>query len=291
MGKLPEHLKRLYPFSSNWIDTPGGKQHYLDEGQGEVVVMLHGNPTWSFFYRTVIQKLSPNFRCIVPDHIGMGLSDKPQKGFSYQLKDHIENVVRLIEHLKIERFNLIVHDWGGAIGMGLAERFPDRIGKLVVMNTAAFRSQNIPKRIAICKLPLIGEFIVRAFNGFAWPATWMASEQKLSLQVKAGYLFPYSNWKTRIATHRFVKDIPLSSTHPSYETLLKIEEGLSQFQNNPMLLLWGMKDFCFDETFLREWQKRFPKAKTVELANADHYLLEDAPEETCREIQRFFVDA
>ncbi|WOO39585.1 alpha/beta fold hydrolase [Rubellicoccus peritrichatus] len=289
MEKLPDHLKKLYPFTSNWIDTPGGKQHYVDEGEGEVVVMLHGNPTWSFFYRNLIKELSQNYRCIVPDHIGMGLSDKPQKGFNYQLSDHIENVVRLLEHLKVERFNLIVHDWGGAIGMGLAERFPNRVGKIVVMNTAAFRSQNIPKRIAICKLPIIGEFIVRGFNGFAWPATWMASRKKLSLQVKAGYLFPYHDWKSRIATHRFVQDIPLSEKHPSYATLLKVEQSLSKFQNNRMLLLWGIQDFCFDDTFLREWQKRFPKAETVELSNAGHYLLEDAPDETLERIQAFLA--
>lgn len=261
--------------------------HYVDEGQGEVVLMLHGNPTWSFFYRQLIRDLSPSFRCLVPDHIGMGLSDKPQKNFSYQLSDHIDNVVRLIESQNIKRFHLIVHDWGGAIGMGIAERIPERVGSIVVMNTAAFRSKNIPKRIAVCKIPLLGEFIVRAFNGFAWPATWMAVRKQLSLQVKAGYLFPYNNWKNRIATHRFVQDIPLSPNHPSYAALLKVEEGLKQFRTRPMLILWGMHDFCFDVTFLREWQERFPDAETVELPEAGHYLLEDAPEAVSGKIASF----
>ncbi len=288
--ELPEVISKLYPFTPKTLEVVGGRMSYVDEGQGEAVLMLHGNPTWSFFYRNLINGLKHRYRCIAPDHIGMGLSDKPGQGFDYRLASHIDNVARLVKEIGLERFHLVVHDWGGAIGMGLAERFPERVGKLVVMNTAAFRATRIPGRIALCRTPLLGELYVRGLNGFAGPATWMATNRPLDLAAKAGYLYPYRDWASRIATHRFVKDIPMKPSHPSYDTLKGIEEGLEALQSKAMLLLWGMKDFCFDVTFLREWQKRFPAAKTVELHDAGHYLLEDRRDTCLINIENFLDD-
>lgn len=287
MRAVPESLQKEYPFASHYLALPGGRMHYVDEGQGEAVVMLHGNPTWSFFYRDLVKRLSPGYRCIVPDHLGMGFSDKPAKGFRYRLADHIANVSRLVDHLGLEHFHLVVHDWGGAIGMGLAERFPLSVRKLVVMNTAAFPSKRLPLRIAVCRWPVLGALLVRGFNGFAWPATWMAVRRELPLAVKAGYLAPYNSWANRIGVHRFVQDIPMSPRHPSYGTLAGLEQGLAVVRDRPMLLLWGMRDFCFDESFLRTWQKYFPGAVTHELPEAGHYLMEDAPEETLPVIEDF----
>lgn len=286
MAELPPEIRALYPFESHWLETPAGKLHYVDEGSGEAVIMLHGNPTWSFFYRDLIKDLSPTHRCIAPDHIGCGLSDKPQD-WSYRLQDHINHVLALIEHLGLESFSLVVHDWGGAIGMGVAEALPDKVKRFVVMNTAAFRSKHIPWRIAACKVFVVGEWLVRGFNGFAWPATWMAASKPLSKDVKAGYLFPYNNWANRIATHRFVADIPLRPNHPSYDSLVRVEEGLAQFKDRPMLILWGQKDFCFNDLFLDEWRERFPEAQTKIFPEANHYVLEDAGEEARQAIAGF----
>lgn len=284
---IPDWLKSDYPFAPQWLKVPGGQLHYLDEGEGVPVVMLHGNPTWSFFYRNLIKELRPEFRCLVPDHIGMGLSDKPQSGYDYTLAERIRDMVLLVEHLELEKFHLIVHDWGGAIGMGLAEHFRERVGHIVVMNTAAFRSKRIPPSIALCKVPLIGDCIVRGLNGFALPATRMAVARPMSKTIRSGYIYPYQDWQSRIATHQFVKDIPLKTSHPSYAKLLEIEQGLEALHERPILLLWGMKDFCFDKTFLRQWQHRFPDAQSKELKNAGHYLLEDAPEQCNETIRRF----
>lgn len=286
MDKLPDSIRALYPFQSHWLKTPVGNMHYVDEGSGEAVIMLHGNPTWSFFYRDLIKDLSATHRCIAPDHIGCGLSDKPQK-WSYRLQDHIDHVLALIEKLGLESFSLVVHDWGGAIGMGVAEALPERVKRIVVMNTAAFRSQRIPLRIAACKVFVIGEWLVRGFNAFAWPATWMAASKPLPKDVKAGYLFPYDNWANRIATHRFVADIPLRPSHPSYATLVRIEAGLAQFKDRPMLILWGQKDFCFNDLFLHEWRERFPEARTKLFPEANHYVLEDAGQDARRAIFDF----
>ena len=260
--------------------------HYLDEGEGMPVILLHGNPTWSFMYRELVKHLRSDFRCIVPDHMGCGLSEKPQK-YTYRLKDHIDNLLLLIEHLGLESFHLVVHDWGGAIGFGAALQVIDRVKRIQVLNTAAFRSNRIPLSIRLCRIPLLGELWVRGCNGFALPATRMAVEKKLSENVKQGYLFPYFDWDNRIATHRFVKDIPLSKGHVSYPELLRIEEGLAQFKEHPLNILWGGKDFCFNKAFYEEWRHRFPNASAHCLPDAGHYLLEDATEVCLERIAEF----
>ncbi|TNE96653.1 MAG: alpha/beta fold hydrolase, partial [Deltaproteobacteria bacterium] len=185
---IPQYLKQEYPFKSLSFNLDNKyRMNYLDEGKGEAVVMLHGNPTWSFYYRNLVKGLNNDYRIIVPDHIGCGLSDKPQS-YGYNLKNHIDNLEKLLDHLGIQSFHLIVHDWGGAIGMGLATRYPKRVKSITLLNTAAFTDARIPTRINICKIPVIGERLVRHFNGFAWPATFMAVEKKLPSDIKKGYL-------------------------------------------------------------------------------------------------------
>ncbi len=276
-----------YPFASNIIEIEGNRYHYLDEGSkdDEVIIMLHGNPTWSFYYRNIVKSLSSTHRCIVPDHIGCGLSDKPQD-YAYTLEKHVSNVLALLKHLEISKFKLLVHDWGGAIGMGVATQRPSDVTGIIYLNTAAFRSLDIPKRIALCKLPVIGEPMVRAFNAFAWPATFMTTTTPLKKHVKEGYLHPYNNYKNRIATARFVKDIPLSSKHPTYELLQDIEEKLPSL-SCPKIFLWGAKDFCFNMDFLARWREIFPEDKVVVYENAGHYVIEDEKENCIKEIKGF----
>lgn len=284
-------LKEQYPFQSHWLELDGLRYHYLDEGPGDAppVVMLHGNPTWSFYYRQLIPPLSQNHRVIVPDHIGCGLSDKPQT-YPYTLEQHIKNVERLIAQLKLRQVTLVVHDWGGVIGMGYATRHPENISRFVIFNTAAFVLPKIPKRIRMCRVPLFGSFLVRGLNAFAGLATFMAvsQPQRMTPQVRAGYLAPYNNWRNRIAIYRFVQDIPLEEDHPSRATLVQIEAGLAQFQQHPMLIIWGADDFCFTALdFLAEWQRRFPQAQVHLLENAGHYVVEDAHERIVPLIREF----
>ncbi|MBU4393539.1 MAG: alpha/beta fold hydrolase, partial [Proteobacteria bacterium] len=149
-----------YPFPSHFATIDGHLLHYIDEGAGRVIVMVHGNPTWSYYYRHLIALLSKTYRVIAIDHLGCGLSDKPQK-YPYQLKNHIDNLQALLRQLRINSYSLIVHDWGGAIGLGVAGRYPAAIEKLVILNTAAFHSQRIPWRIRLCRWPFIGSLLVR----------------------------------------------------------------------------------------------------------------------------------
>lgn len=278
-----------YPFQSHFHTIGSHRLHYIDEGQGPVILMVHGNPTWSFYYRRLIALLSRENRVIALDHLGCGLSDKPQD-YDYCLQNHINNLKSLVYHLELASFSLVVHDWGGAIGMGLAGENPERVEKVMVLNTAAFRSQRIPFRISVCRWPLIGEFLVRALNGFAGPAVFMAVSKRMSEEVAGGYLAPYDSWKNRVAVAAFVKDIPLSPAHPSYQALVRVEQGLERLQERdiPMMICWGGKDFCFNDYFYDEWCARFPEAETHYFAGSGHYVLEDAFEEIAPLAQQFF---
>jgi len=278
MSELPDWLTALYPFQPQRFATPhGAEMSYLDEGEGEhAVLMVHGNPTWSFYYRDLVQELRPHVRCVVPDHVGMGLSEKPPN-YPYQLATRIADLRALLESINVKSLDLVVHDWGGAIGFGLAAAFPEKIRRIVILNTAAFASHHIPGRIAVCKLPLLGPVLVRGLNGFAWPATWMAmSRRALSGDETKGYLYPYRSWTDRVAVSGFVQDIPMDQKHPSWPTLAKVEQGLAQFHNRKILVLWGGRDFCFNDYFFEQWMQRFPNAEPVYVEDAGHYVLEDA---------------
>lgn len=264
-----------YPFESHFLGVDGGQLHYVDEGSGRPVLFVHGNPTWSFYWRAGVSAMRETHRAIAVDHLGCGLSDKPQE-WPYRLAGHIDNLERLVLALDLRDITLVVHDWGGAIGFGVATRHPDRFRDFVVTNTAAFRAPSIPIRIAMCRIPGLGELAVRGLNGFAAAATVMATEKGLSPAAKAGLLAPYGSWTDRIATHRFVLDIPMNAAHPSWETLAAIEAGLPALAAKPMRLVWGERDWCFTPWFRQEFERRFPHARSFPLADIGHYVAEDA---------------
>ena len=251
---------------------------YVDAGpRAETAVLLvHGNPTWSFYYRELIGQLTASgLRCVAPDHIGMGLSGKPQD-YPYRLETHVANLTRLVESLGLRRVHLVVHDWGGAIGFGWAVRHPELVGRIVILNTAAFPAPRMPFRIRLCRVPLLGEAFVRGLNGFAGPSTWMAvKRRRLTPEVRRGYLFPYDSWANRIGVARFVADIPMGPQHPTMKPLEHVAAGLAQFRSHPIRIVWGGADFCFNDWFFKRWQAIFPEARTQYLAGAGHYVLED----------------
>jgi haloalkane dehalogenase len=285
-----ETLGALYPFQSHGLDIGDVRMHYLDEGAGDPIVMLHGNPTWSFYYRDLVLGLRDKYRVIVPDHVGCGMSDKPQR-YPYTLSTHIDNVARLIDHLGLDGVTLAVHDWGGAIGMGWAVRNLTKVARLIVFNTAAFLGGRIPFRIGICRWPLLGALAIRGLNGFARPATWMASaqHQRMTRDVRRGYLLPYDSWAHRIAVHRFVQDIPSSPKVPSYGVVEHLQLALAGLRDRPMIILWGMRDFCFTPLFLDEWMRRFPKAEVHRFEDAGHYVVEDAHERILPALLKFLA--
>ncbi|HQE91486.1 MAG TPA: alpha/beta fold hydrolase [Anaerolineae bacterium] len=275
-------FQSLYPFASHWLDVGGVKMHYLDEGPRDAppVVMVHGNPTWSFYYRTLIPEISQTHRVIVPDHVGCGLSDKPQV-YPYTLEQHIRNLETLIAHLELHNVTLVLHDWGGGIGMGYATRHPENSARFVIFNTSAFYAPAVPWVLKLARSPLIGETLLRGLNAFAGLAVYLAmvNHKRMTAQVRAGYLAPYNTWQNRIAIYRFVRDIPLSDDHPTRATIGAIDAQLHLFRDHPMLILWGAQDFVFTvKDFLVGWQARFPHADVHILDHAGHYVVEDAYE-------------
>jgi pimeloyl-ACP methyl ester carboxylesterase len=281
----PSWLQELYPFKNNFFEVEGNQLNYVDEGQGAPILMVHGNPTWSFYYRDLVKEFSKTNRVIAPDHIGCGYSDKPQD-YEYILENHISNIEKLVDQLDLKEITLVVHDWGGAIGFGLATRHPELIKKVVILNTAAYTCDYIPPQIKICRTPILGEAVIRGFNAFAGPATHMAVEKPLSKNVKKGYLLPYNNYKNRIATAKFVTDIPMKKSHRSFKTLEAVEQGLSKI-TCPKLVLWGRKDFCFNDYFLNRWRDIYPEAKYKIFENAGHYVIEDESEAVIKEMRAF----
>ena len=171
--------------------------------------------------------------------------------------------------------------------MGCAQLAADRFRRFVLMNTAAFCSRQVPRRIAVCRIPLLGQIGVRGFNLFARMALHMAVEQPLTPSARSGFLAPYDSWQNRIAVHEFVRDIPLRPSHRSYQTLVDIEQGLKQFQRHPMLLIWGMRDWCFTPAFFNEFCQRFPQAEQFPIAAAGHYVFEDAHQQMLPRIRKF----
>jgi len=274
--------RSLYPFQSHELLLAGHRCHYVDEGSGPVLLMVHGNPTWSFYWRDLILALRDRYRVVAVDHIGCGLSDKPSATeYSYRLAQRVADLGQLIEKLDLRQITLVAHDWGGAIGMGAAVASPGRFERFVLMNTAAFRMPKCPWPIHLCHVPGLGPLGVQGLNLFVRAAlrTTVCKPERMTPAVKAGYLAPYDSWHNRVAVLRFVMDIPLRPTHPSYETLKKIEDGLAQFRQHPVCLIWGMRDWCFTPKFLDRFRDFFPQADVHRLADAGHYVVEDAHEQ------------
>lgn len=287
-------FRHLYPFTSRYVNVNGWRMHYVDQGCGEPVVMLHGNPTWSFYFRELIQRLSAGYRAIAPDHIGCGLSARPAASeYGFRLQNRIDDIEDFLKCLKVEKnVTLVLHDWGGIIGAGLALRRPDCITRLVILNTAAFlkpESKPLPLALrAIRNLPFLAVPAVLGLNAFARGAARTAAAKRLSPAARSGLLAPYNSWINRLATLKFVQDIPLKPADPSYALARQVDRNLFRLSSKPMLICWGERDFVFDRDYLQEWRRRFPRAEVHRFPEAGHYVLEDAPGQIADIVLDFF---
>jgi haloalkane dehalogenase len=285
-------VSALYPFHGRYLDRNGIRLHYLDEGDGAPVVMLHGNPSWSFYYRNLVLALRGDHRCIVPDHIGCGLSDKPSpRQYDYSLHSRIADLEALLDHLHIGACSLVVHDWGGMIGLAWAVRNPKRVSRLVILNTAAFhlpKSKRLPLALWLGRNTGLGTLLIRGLNLFCRRAASIGVQRKpMAAEVRAEYLRPYDSWRNRVAISKFVQTIPIEPGDAGYEIVTEVDNGLAQLQAVPMLIAWGLRDFVFDQHFLAEWERRFPNAEVMRFEDGGHYILEDAGEEIIPCVCRF----
>ncbi len=282
-------LHESYPFKSHFLEIGDSKIHYVDEGQGEETFLLvHGNPTWSFYFRELIKHYRTKFRVVAIDHMGMGLSDRPQE-YQYSLSHHISNLEKLIQTLDLKQINLVVHDWGGAIGLGAAVRHPAVFKRIFISNTAAFEDQDIPKRIAFCRQRFWGKLWTRGLNGFAYPATFMAAKKPLHKDIRRAYLLPLQDYSSRVGVYGFLRDIPMKESDHSFKELKFIEKRL-RFLTCPKKILWGGKDFCFHEGFFKRWKQIYPEADAEYFPESGHFLFEDAPQECLASMDRFITE-
>lgn len=262
---------------------------YLDEGEGTPLLMLHGNPTWSFYYRNLVLGLKDRYRCIVPDHIGCGLSDKPPD-WSYTIAAHADNLCELLTILDLREITLVSHDWGGPIGFLGATRLPDRFTRFITFNTAVSLLP-LPRMLTMLRAPLVGPLIVRGLNGLlrAGFLASFASGHRLERNVRAGYLAPYDSWAHRIAVLRFVQEIPLEDDHPNRKLLHDLEQHLDSLVTRPHLVIWGLKDPVFHRGYLEAWRQQFPQSEVHEFEDASHWVVEEHHQRIVPLMQEFLA--
>jgi haloalkane dehalogenase len=276
-----------YPFEAHFTRPQGGPWlHYLDEGptgtsspDDSPILCVHGNPSWSFHWRRLIERFGSEHRVVAPDLIGCGFSEQPLD-WPYRLRDHVDTVEALVESLDLRRITLVVQDWGGAIGLGVAGRQPERFERLVILNSGAFRSADMPPRIALGRIPVLGTLGIRGLGLFSRLALpWAVERKQWSEEERLAYLLPYPDWRRRIAVNAFVKDIPMREDHPSWDELVRIEEALPRLRSKPTTLIWGERDWCFTTAFRDRYRQILPDAESVGLADAGHWVLEDDPDQ------------
>ena len=286
-------LAALYPFRSRFLTVgrgpgapSGHRLHYVDEGSGPVVVCLHGNPTWGFQFRRLIADLRGDFRVIVPDQIGCGLSDKPAD-ILFGAVDRIAHLEELLAHLGVGRFSLVMHDWGGPIGTGLAVRRPDDIERLVYLNTMLAETGLLPPMIRMAASPRAGRWLTQHSRWFLKLLVSQGAARGLSADVREGYLHPYPTRASRTAIWGFVRDIPFKASHPTHAVMEEMVARLPLLAEKPVKLVWGMRDPCFHPEILRHVAARFRSPEVVRIADASHLVIEDAPQRVVAEVGTF----
>jgi len=267
--------EELYPFESRYAELDGARLHYVDEGSGPPLLMLHGNPTWSFLYRELIQGLRNRFRCIAPDYPGFGLSTAPP-GYRYTPAEHAETLERLVLELDLRDTRMMVQDWGGPIGFAVATRHPDRFAAFVIGNTWAWPKSDAGTQVfsRLMGGP-IGGFLIRRRNAFVeriLPGN--VKRRRLSDAVMDAYRGPFPNPESRRPVHVFPREILRSRP-----LLSDVERRLPALSDRPALIVWPTKDVAFREPERERWERVFPNHRTVILEGAGHYIQEDAPEE------------
>jgi haloalkane dehalogenase len=279
-----------YPFKSHYFALDNAQMHYLDEGKGEPIVFIHGTPTWSFLYRKLIKNLSQTHRCIAPDHLGFGLSDKPQD-YPYLAQQHALNFEKLLNSLNINEFTLVIHDFGGVIGLHYALKYPEKIKKIIIFNTFAWSVEDKPafefhKFKKILKNPLL-PFLYKYFNFSAKfiLAQGFGKRENLTKAIHQQYIKPFGKPAERAGTLGFVKSILNEQ-----QWFAQLWEQRAKITQKPILLLWGMKDKFLDKRYLQMFKENFPQHQVQELAEVGHFVPEEAGEALLPIIQAFMTE-
>ena len=262
-----------YPFKHHYFKVNDTTMHYVDEGEGEVLLFVHGTPSWSFEFRNVIKFLSKKYRCIAIDHIGFGLSEKPAK-YDYTVQNHTASLLKLVTHLQLNQFTMLVHDFGGIIGLAAAEQIPEKIKGLVILNTWCRSIQDEPeykKMKMILGSPLM-PLLYRYLNfsaKYILPAAF-GERSRLTPEIHQHFLRPFSKVSERNGTIAFAKSLLRDQDYYA-----SVGEKLSILKDKPVLIIWGMKDEFITEKHLLWMQEQFPGSKVVRYEDAGHFVLEE----------------
>jgi len=287
-----ETFDRTFPFKPNFRETNGFQMHYVDEGKGEPIVCVHGEPTWGYLYRKFITPLSMFNRVVVPDHMGFGKSDVPQDK-PYILAQHIDNFTKLLLELDLQDITLVCQNWGGPISLGFATAHPEKVKRLVIMNTGVgvlpvgtrtWISDMEEKGIYEDVLGDMATFIPRMF------AATLVSGPPSETLIRA-YTAPFPNRASCVGAIAFPRDIPVGDDHPSAKTMRSIEQNLDLLRGKEKIIIWGMKDPVFPKRTFDWWKKVYPRTKSYELPEASHWLQEDCPETIVTIITNFLRKA
>ncbi|MCD8540491.1 MAG: alpha/beta fold hydrolase [Leadbetterella sp.] len=273
-----------YPFPSNYFDINGHKLHYLDEGQGETVLFVHGTPSWSFDFRNVIKRLSPGFRCVAIDHVGFGLSDKPEH-YDYSVQNHSRTLEEFVRKKNLENITLVVHDFGGPIGLNFAIQHPEKIKNLVILNSWLWSSKEDPDFIRlsrILKSPLL-PFLYRYLNfspRFILPQSF--GDHKISKHLLKQYTRPFAHKTERNGALAFARS--LLNDQEWFEELWRKKEAVL---TKPVLFIWGMKDPVIKPRYLDKFISGFPDSKVIRMETSGHFPQEEEPERVAEAIFDF----
>ncbi len=277
-----DFLEKVFPFKRNWFERESIRIHYVDEGQGNPLVMFHACPMWSFAYRNLIRDLSADHRVIAFDLPGFGLSTA-EKNFDFTLNGYINITETFLEALEIEKATLVLHGWGGTVGMGYAVRHPRNIRSLVILNTLSFTPGSLPLRLHICRIPWLGAKLVVNLNML------LLGNRHHCKEIADAYDYPYRSCHSRYPLYRFVEDFPSVPESDSAQLIMEIEAGLWMFRSTPALIVWAMRDWLYTARQLKWWQRYLPGAEVHRLERAGRYIQEDAPDELIRFIRDFSV--
>jgi pimeloyl-ACP methyl ester carboxylesterase len=279
--------RSMYPFESRYLEVEGGRLHYVDEGEGTTILMVHGTPTWSFLYRNHIRDLSRDHRVVAFDHLGFGLSDKPEH-WSYRPRDHAENLRALIDRLGLADVTLVVHDFGGPIGLSYAVDHPENVRALVLFNTWMWSLRGTAaEKMSRFMSGRLGRFLYTRMNFSPRVLVRVAfgDRTKLTREVHRHYLDAFSSPEERKGPWVLARELIGSSDW--YESLWAGRERIAQ---KPALVLWGKKDPAFGADALERWRSVLTRARIVEFPDAGHFVQEEAAEESSAEIREFLSD-
>jgi len=291
--ELPPSVRELYPFESHYTQINGRWVHCVDEGEGDSIVLLHGNPTWSFLYRDFIPRLSQRFRVIAPDYVGFGLSEKPADEAAYSLENHIAMLTALLDGLRVDNVTLVMQDWGGPIGLGYALRRREAMRALVIMNTWAFTDASRFHRGAypwrLLHAPVFGQLLLKRRDLMVEANLAMGTvhRERIAGAVLEAYRLPFPNYDSRTGMLAFPRSIPLKPGDAAYDTIASIERSLPDLRL-PAKVMWGEQDIVFPVEFAHKFCEMLPLAGPPHvIREAGHFLQEDAPEEITDEILSF----